>query len=410
MKYLLAHVITFFCSFILILLLPYYLNEEQYSNYAVITSAINFFIPLATFGLVPFIIRHYKNKDNRTFDLRYVTVRVFIFGLLSSIVIYSATVYFTENVRLIEYFFVIPLAFALSALSTVSSGYYRAANKHNKYFNIIATQKLILCSVVFLSFYFFDYLRTPKVFFYLTVLSLLISLVFVKLDFFPNDEEKQRSELGVITGLKYCAPIAMSNIILMAIPFYERSYILGYVSNIQFSQYVFNFELAAKITAIILLVLKIMVWPKIVGGEVSEELNKYYSVVRRTFLLTVIISAALVLFSNYFYESILDSVYSSHQLSNVGVFHGAIAFSMFTVLLYVVNLGFLLTGKTNCMMLVYVVILICHIILLFFFVPTHGLTGVIISILISQFFGLAIAIFLNRIFLIKYEDACDNCS
>ena len=396
---------TFICSFVVILILPYYLNDAQYSNYALVSSMINFFIPIATFGLIPFIIRNYNNSEHRGFNLRYVAIAVFTFGVLSSLLIYGLISIVVVNDELGEYKYLIPVVFILSALSTVASGYYRASNKPKKYFHVIAGQKIILCVGVIFIFYFIEEFRSAYVFFLITALSICLSLALTKLDIFPTLENKEKEVVSIFYGLKYCAPIAISNVLLMTIPFYERIFITNYLTSIQFSQYVFNFELASKITAIILLLLKVIIWPKIAIGSPKEEIKKYYYITKRLFFIVVLFAILSIFVSKFIYEDIMLVIYSDNRVSNVTLFIAAMLFSTFVILLYIVNLGFLLTGNTNVMMLVYVLILLSHISLLYYMMPLYGLNGVVYSIILSQFLGLIFSLCLSRTFLIKYEKA-----
>ncbi|TBT12876.1 hypothetical protein D5E82_13630 [Vibrio parahaemolyticus] len=78
-----------------------------------------------------------------------------------------------------------------------------------------------------------------------------------------------------VKSIFFCLPIVISNVLVMFVPFLERTVIDTMLSKDILAQYVFNFEVSSKISAVVLLSLKILIWPNIVDSSEKEEKAKY---------------------------------------------------------------------------------------------------------------------------------------
>ncbi|TOI94732.1 hypothetical protein CGI49_23505, partial [Vibrio parahaemolyticus] len=74
-----------------------------------------------------------------------------------------------------------------------------------------------------------------------------------------------------VKSIFFCLPIVISNVLVMFVPFLERTVIDTMLSKDILAQYVFNFEVSSKISAVVLLSLKILIWPNIVDSSEKEE-------------------------------------------------------------------------------------------------------------------------------------------
>ncbi|TBT12875.1 hypothetical protein D5E82_13625 [Vibrio parahaemolyticus] len=68
--YISSHIITFISGLILTLLLPRFLSVSDYASLSIEISLLNMLLPIATFGLTPYIIRNFKKQETMTYHLR----------------------------------------------------------------------------------------------------------------------------------------------------------------------------------------------------------------------------------------------------------------------------------------------------------------------------------------------------
>jgi O-antigen/teichoic acid export membrane protein len=408
MIYLSAHAVTFIISLLLTILFPYYLGVEEYANYAIIISIINFLIPIATLGTIPFIIRNYKNQSNRAFDLSWVTKRLFFSGCVMSTGILIVVIQFSRvELQLIQIFAII-LAVISSAALTVASGFYRASGDGWSYFTAIGVQKVALILIICACFYYSSDLNNVNGYFIALLSSTILSILIVKFNIFPKNENKQKNIQSYVIGVKYCLPIAFSNLLVMAIPLIERVIITTDLTSVALAQYVFNFDISTKLSAVILIVLKVIVWPKIVVGDATEETIRYKKVLKYGVLIVVIYLVAIVFLSSYGYNGLMKWIFPSKPLANINIFLLSLIYSSLIIISYLVNMGLLLTGKTKIMLFSCLVTLLLHLLGMMVLIPTYGVIGAALSICFAQFFNIIISYLLNLKYIKRHKNNVEH--
>jgi O-antigen/teichoic acid export membrane protein len=395
--FLIAHIFTFVISLVMALLLPSYLGITSYADVVVWLSLINFLSAIASVSLVPFIIRNYNRLDELTYDLARVTRIVFSLGSLSSFVVVCGLFFFGFFKLSFTQWFLIYSLSLLVAATVISTGYYRAANKYWTYFIVVAGSKILLF-VLFVAFYFIENKVSASEYMILYLLSLLFVLILVRFSIFMPSDNSVRKSGGLDNALRFCAPIAFTNIVIMLLPVVERGVIQSKLSELDMGVYVFNFELGLKVTTVILLVLKLMVWPLIANGNPEKERKLY----RYWFIkVSVIATLALVVvlsFGEFLYVYIIG-MFVGNEFVNVSIFKYALVFSYISVMSYMVNVGVMLAGRTSLMILGAVIFLMSHLIGMTSFIDKYGIESVSISIVISFALSVVVVSILNRKFI-----------
>ena len=355
-------------------------------------------------GTIPFIIRNYKNQANRAFDLQWVSKRLYISGCVFSAVILIVVIQFSRvELQLIQKI-AIMLAVITSAALTVASGFYRASDDGKSYFTAIGIQKVSLILIIIACFYLSNNLKNVNGYLIALLSSTFLSLMIVKFKIFPENENKKMDMQSYISGVKYCLPIAFSNLLVMAIPLMERMIITTDISTEALAQYVFNFDISTKISAVILIVLKVIVWPKIVSGDAIEEIIRYKKALRYGIVIVAIYLVVVISLSSHGYDVLMKWIFPSKPLANINVFILSLIYSSLIIISYLVNMGLLLTGKTKIMLLSCLVTLLFHLFGMKILIPTYGVMGAALSICFAQFLNIVISYLFNLRYIKRHEN------
>lgn len=401
-----AHLVTFVVSVIATLITPKVLGVEGYAQYAVVYALINFLIPISSFGLVPFIIRNFKNRDGRAFDLHKVSLILFWIGTLLASLVLILQAWLAESKLFQRSDYLVVLGAVISTASlVVASGYYRAADKAKIYFLLVAGQKILALVSFLLIFYFVrnDYLA----FFYGIVLSNIVVAFLVRFRLFPPDEGKLGIE-QIAVPLKVCAAIMCSNALLLFLPWFERQFLFSHISSLELSKYVFNAELTAKLLAGVLLVLKVVVYPKVMSGSPAAEVAAYHRAMKGGAIVVCLVYLLAIAVSYYFYEPLLKWFFSDTSFSSLGYFQFQMAYSCLVVVSYISYIGVMLTGKTLLMVLGSIALVAIDLSCLLLLVDGFGAYAAIIGLVIGQLASIAICILGNKVALREYLGKTSN--
>ncbi len=286
-----------------------------------------------------------------------------------------------------------------SAVAVVLSAFYRASNNAKFYFIIVAGSKVFFVPLVIFSIYLFSgqYLNLYLVSSVISVVFLfpyLIQLRTYKKLFSSHNLFKLD---GLFDAVKFCVPVLLANILVMGIPLFERSYLVSNTDELLLAQYIFNYELSLKITGLILLVMKILVWPYITDKNESQEKKRYVNV-GRLLLPSLCVMVFIVILSEPLYNFITVSI--NHEFSNHNIFTLCTLYSAFLVLNYYINLSFLLTANSSYMTKGSFLTLLFHVFLIDLFFNEFGVYGVLVSASTSILLSMLI------VFILNYRNFC----
>ena len=399
-----AHGITFLAGSALVVLLPLRLDVSEYSRLVLFMAAISALTGICSFGVVPFIIRNFKNYDFRSFDLGYVSRCMVLIGGVTSLLItglFYRLLFECSNLL----FSLVVINSVLSGVIVASSGYFRAADKPFSYFFVVAGEKVVLMSSVFLLSLFFLILTAEHI---LLAMSFSLLLTSIVLFFLPNvfpvfEKDKERGGRALKKGLGFCFPVMASNVLFLSVPIFERWLIGDVMSDRALSQYVFNFELVGKLVAIIIIALKVVASPYVMAGDRRVEWARYSKVVRITLCGCGLACLALIVFCWVAYDFLIVNVLSLGVYANRFLFLIAGVYAILLVVAYLNYMGVMLTGNTKYMNYSILVFVVSHVFGLLVLVPLFGAFGAAFSIVFSQGLCCFVCYFLNRESLIGFR-------
>ena len=393
--YIASHGITFLAGFVLTIMLPKILSVSEYAQLSIEIALLNILLPIAAFGLTPYIIRTFPKQDDITYNLRDTVYFLFIIGnfiAFGGVVLISLFRNDTLNFVSLS---VLILAIVFTSLGTVASGLYRAKKDAVKYFMIVVSSKTLLLVCVLGSFYTFND-WTVEYYFVSLLISAALAILICQGDVLPSKYLNKKTTLADCRkSLYFCFPIVLSNVLVMAVPFLERSIIDVMLLEEELAQYVFNFEVSAKFSAIVLLSIKILIWPNIVDKLEEKEKVKFKKYGYKIILILTGVVSLICFFGETTYEYVVG-VFINKFYINFEVFSFAIIFAALNVLLYYINLSVLLSGKTYIMTFGCVLILSSHYFGLIYLIPIYGIAGASISAILSTTFGIIFSIVLNN--------------
>lgn len=288
-------------------------------------------------------------------------------------------------------------AVLFTATSVVISSYYRASQQQVSYFILICISKIIFVTIfiVLLYLYDFNYLNYYMI---SVCLSILISFTFLRFKF---KSEKLLLDKRLKLGMLFCLPVLFANLIVMLLPLFERAYLIDRVDSVSLAQYIFNFELGAKVSALFLLFMKIIVWPHITDKKSQRERIKYYKV-GKYLLPSLVVMAFMGMFLEPLYKYFID--FFKPEYSNYKYFYLAVLYSCVVVFNYYINLGFLLTSRTYLMTISCLMTLIIHVLCVVLITPKYGVSGVAVSLILSMFLSSIIVGCINYKRLSRFGD------
>lgn len=390
-KYFLAHIVTFFIGMIITLYLPKTLSIEQYSKYAILSVCITFFIPICSLGLVSYIVRYYKQRE-KEFDLGSNSKAIYSIGLM--LTLFSVGSYsYIFDLGVYE-FFVLYASVSLLALVSISSAYYRAKGDASAYFSLVATQKITHLIIFLIITYIYE--STAILYFLSGSLSCLIVLALTGYNCFPPKDNRMISLDTIKSSVTFCIPIAIANISVTIIPVIERNLISSLYDTMTLAQFVFNYELISKFTAVSLLIIKISVWPYVACGERRLELIRYKEVLKKSALALSILLPIAMIFVYFAYNFIVIKALNMESYANINIFYLFVLSSVFLVYNYIINIGSMILDKTHIITIKTINIIILHVVGIYALSEFFGIYGVVISMMFAQFAGVIYSFHKNR--------------
>lgn len=342
-----SHAVTFFLNFIFLIVISRWLNPSEFVFFSVLFALLNLLVQVSTLGQIPFIIRNFHNRDHRDFDLGWVSRISLIIGyFLAAVVLSIALVLDRVDIDLVL-LVVLIIAVMLTAVSNISAGIFRGARRPWSYLMVSAGQKIILLSVVVLSWVFSLAPPSSLTLLLVIAMSTLVALLVTGFSCYPELEpDKARGRTVLKKGLAFLIPVSAMNFLILLVPFIERSFLSGRFTDIEVASYVFNFELAVRLSAGLLIIMKVVVWPEVASGEPNDERRKYRKVLRAVLAVSVLCVLLVASLGPVFYYPVGSALGLNPDYLSSDLLVMAIGFAMLTLINYTILMGVMLTGRT----------------------------------------------------------------
>lgn len=391
------HAATFLLNFVFLIIISQALSAGEFVAFSVLFALANLMVQLSTLGLVPFIIRNFNNRDQRGFDLGWVSRASFLIGLGLAAIALTIAVAFnivgSDPVLLL----LLSAAVVLTAMSNLSSGIFRSARQPLYYLTVSAGQKMILVAILTGCWMWQPSMMNAKLVFLVIAVSTLIGLLMTGLRISPARElEKTTGKKELFRALGFLIPVSLTNFLILLVPFIERSFLAGQFSEIEVAQYIFNFEMGFRVSAGLMIVLKVLVWPSVACGDPTRERQNFYNALRWVLTITGGIVLLTALLAPPYYNDIGVFFGLSPEYLRADFLIAAIAFTMMNVVNYVVVMGVMLTGRTYISMSGAIIFVVVYGILLTPMAAYYGLFGAVGALLSAQVLNGAFTYLANR--------------
>lgn len=401
MSYLLAHFVSFLASVSLTVMLAKYLSVSEFGRYGVWLSVLNFLLPIATLSMSPYIIRNIKNGSFSTYGFLKTVSVLFFLGLLAAGAIFLMIFICMPQLGgsyvsgMVFYW-----ALASSAVLVLAAAFGRALDKPLFYLLNVGGQKTISLILLLL---IMCLATTPMVEHYFMASAASSSIVVAGIGFvsYFHIFSDQNARTKIRDGLRFCVPVVVANSLVLALPLIERAVLFGWAEPGDLGRYVFNFEMVAKFLSVILLVMKVVVFPSVIGGNKENEIVRYRWYFRNLLFLLALALCLAQVFVYFAYDWVL-SVSGMSEYADRKIFMFATFYSVMLILGYMLNVGVMVTGKTKFMSYGAALMLMCHVAGLYIMVPVFGVYGAAMSLVMSQAIHLLVLYFFSEKEIRKY--------
>lgn len=402
---LIIHGLTFLISIFFSTLLPKVLGIEEYITVMQITAFINLLLPIGTFSAPTFLIRQYNSLDRA--ELLKLIIQLFFIGAAIVIGIVLIAFLGLELLSLNAALLVFLISIFSSLLTTITALARIQSNFYLYFFTTIFVKLLV---ILILIFYYSKEFLTVNQFFFLwggsSLCVLLLALIFLR-----KPLELAKSNNGVVldtelTSLKeillFCFPMVIANIITMLLPLIERYFLEGYISSDELALYIFNVDILAKISAIILLMLKVVIFPKIMLSKKDIQIDLFYMYLKKVSLFVGIFALSSPLQAYLFGFFIIEILgYVNYYDFYVAVL--LIIFSLITPLNYMLTIGLVLINKNKFLLISTTITLVLHIAGMLLLGKRYAAFGVSLSLVISILISSIILFFYTLVKIHEYK-------
>lgn len=385
-RLLISHVWTFISSFILAAILPKVLDVSDYILVMQVIAVVGLFVPLCTFAAPTYLMRQYRSVHGDC--LIKVVAKLFALGLtLSTLIIIPIKFLYIERVTEVSIYIVLTVIVALTALLGILSGLSRMQSDGQLYFHSIATTKILTLIFLVVFSLLFTISANDYIYIWCSALLITFALLFRRAKKSINILLKNKKSGNAIApsfkdSFFFCYPVVISNALVVALPFIERVAMPSVISNENVALYIFNVDLVGKVSAVFLLVLKVVVFPNILRFDLKEQVTQYHLYLKK--LVLFLTAACIVSYVMVF--SFLDRVY---ELFGFGDFFNAKVICMviasfgLIAVNYMFTIALAIVKKNEVLILTTVTTLVLHYIGIYYLGSTFGVVGVSLSYFIS---------------------------
>lgn len=397
MLFLASHGLTFFLNFLFLIFISRWLSPGQFVLFSVLIALMSLLVQISTLGQIPFIIRNFNNRDRRDFDLGWVS-RVSLavgYGLAA----FALGVVVLLGLVDLDPFLLSILAVGvmLTAISNISAAIFRGGRRPWSYLAVSTGQKFILLAL--LLFFSVFSLVPPKALIVLVAIavSTFAALAITGFSYAPVREwDKYRGREVLQKAMAFLIPISAMNFLILLVPFVERSFLSGRFSDIEVARYIFNFELAMRLSAGLLILMKVVVWPEIATGKPEEEQRRYRKALRGVLLTSLLVLVLAALLAPPFYLPVGTAFGFKSDYLAADFLMAGILFAMLTVVNYTINIGVMLTGRTWLSFGGALIFILSYVALLVPLTSALGVLGAAAALLIGQALNGVFVYFGNR--------------
>lgn len=379
--------------FLTYILIPRYYGVETFGAFNIIFALLVISSVLARIGLDTYVLRVISTLENNSIEISLFLKEVFKILLISSIVVSFIImlfidyldIYFFKSLDARTYLYWLALLVLPYTVFNVVPEIFRGFDDIKIYsFFRNLSQNFTLAIFLLTSIYFsLDY--SPIHMLYLTVIFISLSVSIVLYKFL-----KKKNITLFIKGkyepkiLKNSYPMFLATSIMFIMSYIDSFMIAYYLDEYQVGIYSACINISMIITFI----------PTAIGGYISPKVSYYYSnneifkvksIFKNSLLIIILVTIPIFLFI-YFYAELLLGFFGS-------------AFIVATTTLLIVNIAFLsealcgpvgfilnMTDNQHLFMRILVISLIINIVFNALLIPTYGINGAAIAMMLSMFF------------------------
>ncbi|TWO86308.1 hypothetical protein AYI75_04250 [Shewanella algae] len=398
-KYLLSvHALTFIVSILTTVILPKALNNVDYIEAMKLMAVVNVIIPICSFGLPTYLMRYYScNKSN-------LISNIFLLGFTGLILSFILLTIFSSVSELSIKVVILVLFIAfISSLFSISGSLGRITQSLSLYFTSTFTPKLLLLCSIMICLY---YIRKPidySLYLELWLLVSIVTLFFVAgkvraLNKISSLDKKNdnKNNLTYKTSLFFCVPLVFSNLMAMFLPLVERYLLQGLIAPEQMVLYLFNLDFFSKVSGVMLLTLKVVVFPKIILLPENRKVEAF----KKYLKLCVLFAIGLILISpllTYFFHNVILKPLGHSDLFDKYVSIVMIVYTLILSINYMVLIGLVIINKNKYLIITTTLTLVLHVAGIYILSPKYGALGASLSLLISSIVSVIV------LFLITYK-------
>lgn len=402
---LIIHAITFLISIIFSASLPKLLGVQDYIVVMQISALINFLLPICAFASPTLFIKKYNFTDR--LSLFRQVLKLYSLGTLT--VLISIFIFF-NFLGEIDYKIAVH-TFVITMFTSFLVGITTFARVESKVLLYAVSTILIKLNVLVIVsvFYGSESLSTSQflaVWSYSSVFVFLLSLILMK-----SPVKNALMNVGVEANheienfkqmLVFCSPIVFANVLTMLLPFFERYILDGLIDKDGLALYLFNIDILSKVSSILLLVLKVVIYPRIMLSNKNAQIKLFSSYLKNVFFicLIVILSSPLI---SFVYGLLIKGVLGYVNYYDMGVSLFLISYSMIVPLNYILSIGLVITNKNKFLMISTSLTLIMHMIGVNILSSNYGVLGVSFSLFFSIVITSLVLYFYTKVKVNEYE-------
>jgi O-antigen/teichoic acid export membrane protein len=187
---------------------------------------------------------------------------------------------------------------------------------------------------------------------------------------------------------------------VMFLPLVERYLLQGLIDPEQMVLYLFNLDFFSKVSGVMLLTLKVVVFPKIILLPESRKIEVF----KKHLKLCVFFAIGLILISpllTYFFHNVILKPLGHSDLFDKYVSIVMIVYTLTLSINYMILIGLVIINKNKYLIITTTLTLVLHIVGIYMLSPKYGALGASLSLLLSSLVSIIV------LFLITYKGIDD---
>ncbi|TMN77042.1 MULTISPECIES: hypothetical protein [unclassified Pseudoalteromonas] len=400
-----VHGLTFLVSIIFSLLLPKALGVQDYIIVMQITAFINFLLPICAFASPTLMIRQYNSLDRSVLFLQIIKLYLLGSLLVTAIIVFTLLYLdvMTINIAILVFFITL-----FSSVLTGIAAFARAQTLLFLYSLCTILVKLNLLLIV--TFFYIDNTLSATHLLFLWTLSggIVLFLAFVYMEQplsiakLNSDVVEKNELLNMNEVIVFCFPVVFANLLTMLLPLLERFLLGGLISSGDLALYLFNIDILAKFSSVILLALKVVVFPKIMLTKKGLQVELFYTYLKKVSIIIFFVFLASP-FLSYLYGVIIAKFIGYNEYYDFYVVILLITYSLVIPFNYMLTIGLVIINKNKFLLVSTSMTLFLHVVGILVFSEKYAALGASSSLFFSFLISSLILLFYTLVKVNEYK-------